>query len=62
MKWPLHINPDDWSPEAIQKRADHWVSMAQLNPKGFSQPSTKKKNGTHPQTRLEALVKEAYGE
>jgi hypothetical protein len=64
MKLPLHIKPSDWSPEAIQKRADHWVNMAQLNPKGFRQPVTSKRrqHEVGPHTRMQALVKEAYGE
>jgi hypothetical protein len=32
MKLPLHIKQDDWSKEAIQKRADHWVNMSQQIP------------------------------
>lgn len=39
---------------------DLHVRMAQINPKGFRAPSTKR-NRLRPKTRVERLAKEVYG-
>jgi hypothetical protein len=46
---PLHLDPNDVTPQAMLRRANHAVDMGQLNPSGFRKPGrhagvTKRRN------------------
>lgn len=58
MKLPLHIQPDDMSPEACRARLVLHAVMAQINPKGWRKPHTSRRRRKLPQpfTRLDNLA------
>lgn len=67
MMVPLHIRPDDYSPEACHARLMLHYQMAQLNPKGWRKPRSMVKarsklkvgarhlRSPHPRYRLDTL-------
>lgn len=42
LRLPLHLRPEDMSPEACRIRLALHRTMAQLNPNGFRKPQTKR--------------------
>lgn len=59
MRIPLH------GKGTVEQKLDLWLLATHMNPKGFRQPPTSRKNiRTHsktPTTRVEALAREVHG-